>query len=425
MSKAVVEKSLSGLKGQFEQLQASGQCSGEVIVLFQSLLALFETVPMMLMEKNTPKTPANSGLPSSTVSPDRAARSKTRSDHQRRKQSHDECGNARLEQTMEISPVEHGQHGDHDWTRIAVQDHERRALMEVVLVTRKHHDRCRNQVLSDVRQDLPGLFPDRFHGPLQSGTGGIALTVNLPVSQMVSVRRTAQLLKSMTGRPISASTLIERVLRIHRALQEREPVATRKLLQMPVLHVDETSIRINQKNYWIHTCTSGDPGLMPVHAKRGQEAIDEIGISRATEVLGPTTRKKNRIIRCRCMTLGQPFQPYPMRSLDPSRPLAARSSVHHGCAPASLGKTDGKTAGENQSGSCEKRDQGARQTAPPGRAQAIPSHPDTRGEGIARLAGTEKHQRQASENHCAQPARSISESRKRDLALCPQPVLSL
>ncbi len=44
---------------------------------------------------------------------------------------------------------------------------------------------------------------------------------------------------------------------------------------------------------------------------------------------------------------------------------------------------------------------------------------------MARLAGTEKCQRQASENHCAQPARSISKLRKRDPAPCPQPVLSL
>ncbi len=102
-------------------------------MLFQSLLALFETMLMMLIEKNTPKTPANSGLPSSTV------RSKIRSGRQRRKQSHDECGNARLEQTAEISPVEHGEHGGHDWTRIAVQDHERRALMDVVFVTHEHH----------------------------------------------------------------------------------------------------------------------------------------------------------------------------------------------------------------------------------------------------------------------------------------------
>ncbi len=247
-------------------------------MLFQSLPALFETVPMMLMEKNAPKTPANSGLPSTTVSPDQTARSKIRSGHQRRKQSHDDCSNARLEQTMEISLVEHGQHCGHDLTRIAVQDHERRTLIEVVFITHEHHVDAEIKCCPICNKTSRGSFPEHFHGLLQYGTGVIALVVNLPVSQMVPVRRTAQLLKSMTGRLISESTLIEWVLRIHRALEEREPVATQKLLQMPVLHVDETSIRINRKNYWIHTCTSGDPGLMLVHAKRGQEAIDEINI---------------------------------------------------------------------------------------------------------------------------------------------------
>jgi len=278
LSTAVVEQNLSGLKGQFEQLQASAQCSGEVLALFQSLLALFETVLMMPMEKNTPKTPANSGLPSSTISPDETAKSKTRSGHQRRKQSHDECSNARLEQTLEISQVEHCEHCGHDLTRIAAQDHERRTLMDVVFVTHEHHVDAEIKCCPMCNKTSRGPFPDPFHGPLQYGTGVIALAVNLPVSQMVSVRRTAQLLKSMTGRLISESTLIEWVLRIHRALEEWEQVATQQLLSMPVLHVDETSIRINRKNHWIHTCTSGDPGLMLVHAKRGQEAIDEINI---------------------------------------------------------------------------------------------------------------------------------------------------
>ncbi len=67
-------------------------------------------------------------------------------------------------------------------------------------------------------------------------------------------------------------------MRVCQALEEWAQAATEKLLQMPVMHVDETSIRINRKNHWMHTGTSGDLGLMRVRARRGQEALDGINI---------------------------------------------------------------------------------------------------------------------------------------------------
>ncbi|WP_419604796.1 hypothetical protein [Thiolapillus sp.] len=30
-----------------------------------------------------------------------------------------------------------------------------------------------------------------------------------------------------------------------------------QLLQMPAMHVDETSLRVDRKNHWIHVCSAG------------------------------------------------------------------------------------------------------------------------------------------------------------------------
>jgi hypothetical protein len=43
-------------------------------------------------------------------------------------------------------------------------------------------------------------------------------------------------------------------------------------------HCDETSIRVNKINHWIHSYSSGDITLQFVHPKRGIEAINDIGI---------------------------------------------------------------------------------------------------------------------------------------------------
>ena len=47
---------------------------------------------------------------------------------------------------------------------------------------------------------------------------------------------------------------------------------------MPSMHVDETSLRVDRKNHWIHVYSAGDITLKFLHPNRGQEAIEEIGI---------------------------------------------------------------------------------------------------------------------------------------------------
>jgi len=47
---------------------------------------------------------------------------------------------------------------------------------------------------------------------------------------------------------------------------------------MPVIHVDETSFRVDKKNHWIHVYSSGDLTLKFLHRKRGKEAIESINI---------------------------------------------------------------------------------------------------------------------------------------------------
>ena len=47
---------------------------------------------------------------------------------------------------------------------------------------------------------------------------------------------------------------------------------------MPAMHVDETSLRVDGKNHWIHVCSAGDITLKFLHPKRGQEAMQAIGV---------------------------------------------------------------------------------------------------------------------------------------------------
>jgi hypothetical protein len=68
------------------------------------------------------------------------------------------------------------------------------------------------------------------------------------------------------------------ILRLHVALEPWEESAKRQLMATQSMHVDETSLRVDKKNHWIHVYSSGDITLKFLHQKRGKEAIEAIGI---------------------------------------------------------------------------------------------------------------------------------------------------
>ena len=57
-----------------------------------------------------------------------------------------------------------------------------------------------------------------------------------------------------------------------------ETAATLEILKAPAINADETSLRVDKKNQWIHVYSAGDITLKFLHKKRGMEAIDDINI---------------------------------------------------------------------------------------------------------------------------------------------------
>ncbi|MDD1622768.1 MAG: transposase [Methylococcaceae bacterium] len=68
------------------------------------------------------------------------------------------------------------------------------------------------------------------------------------------------------------------MLRLHLALETWEAQAKEQLLLRPAIHVDETSLRVDQKNHWIPVDSASDITLKCLHRKRGKEAIESINL---------------------------------------------------------------------------------------------------------------------------------------------------
>ena len=96
-----------------------------------------------------------------------------------------------------------------------------------------------------------GQFPADMPGPLQYGPGIKAYVLNLLIAQMLSLKRVQQSIRTLIGMILSEATILKYVMQLHQALEKWEQHTIEKILAMPAMHVDETSLRVDRKNHWI------------------------------------------------------------------------------------------------------------------------------------------------------------------------------
>jgi hypothetical protein len=70
---------------------------------------------------------------------------------------------------------------------------------------------------------------------------------------MISLNRVQKLLTALIGRVISEATFLGYIMLVYVALEKWEAIAVSKILKLPCIHSDETSMRVDKKNYWVHT----------------------------------------------------------------------------------------------------------------------------------------------------------------------------
>ena len=87
-----------------------------------------------------------------------------------------------------------------------------------------------------------------------------------------------QSMHALIGQLLSEATLLGYIAQLHHALAQWERQAIERLLAQPAMHVDETSLRVDRKNHWIHVYSAGTLTVKRLHPKRGCEAIEDIGI---------------------------------------------------------------------------------------------------------------------------------------------------
>ena len=105
LNKQSLREEFDALKGRFVALSAQGKMPAESRVLFETLLALFELLMAVFMEKNTTKDSTNSSKPSSQTPNDETASTRAGANGKGPVHTHTGCTNSRTVETVQLSEV--------------------------------------------------------------------------------------------------------------------------------------------------------------------------------------------------------------------------------------------------------------------------------------------------------------------------------
>ena len=112
----------------------------------------------------------------------------------------------------------------------------------------------------------------------QYGDGVKTHVVYMSMHQLIPYNRIEEHFENQFGIPISQGSIFNFNHEAYERLQEFEFWVREMLIRSGVLHVDETGINIGSDRKWLHSASSLEYTLFFPHQKRGQSAMDEMGI---------------------------------------------------------------------------------------------------------------------------------------------------
>jgi len=277
VDKTSVREEIDRLKKEFEQLCSAGKVSSEIRVLMNSLLVIVELILSVFLEKKTRKTSRNSSIPPSQTDKDETSSQNPQS-KARGKKVEGEVSNTRIKKTITISKATTCDTCGESLDNTPCHEHERRTKIDIVFEKVVEHIDAEIKQCPNCKATVKGQFPEDMPGKLQYGNGIKAFAIHLIISQMVALNRVQKQISAMIGAVISEASLLKFVLRLHFSLEQWEQDAIERIIKAPSVHVDETSFRVEGKNYWIHVYSSGGTTLKLLHRKRGKDAIVGLNI---------------------------------------------------------------------------------------------------------------------------------------------------
>lgn len=123
-----------------------------------------------------------------------------------------------------------------------------------------------------------GDVPAQAVAPVQYGPVMCAVIIYLFMGQFLSKKRTAQAISELFGIPVSDGTVAAVTSRAAADLTEFLAQITARLNASAVVHFDETGLRCEGRNHWLHCASTPTFTRLFFHRKRGVEAMNKMGV---------------------------------------------------------------------------------------------------------------------------------------------------
>ena len=127
-------------------------------------------------------------------------------------------------------------------------------------------------------QEVRAKFPAGVSAAVQYGPRFQSLMVYLNQQQLLPYDRLAQLCEDLFGQPLSAGTLAAANERAYEKLTPFAQALVNQVPQAPVVHLDESGLRVQGALHWLHVASTQELTFYGVHSRRGTEAMDAFGI---------------------------------------------------------------------------------------------------------------------------------------------------
>lgn len=137
----------------------------------------------------------------------------------------------------------------------------------------------RAQILEDHQGNrFTASFPEGVNRPVQYGLNLKANAVYMSQYQLIPYDRVREHFQDQMQIPISAGTVFNFNKDAYTRLEFFGQWAKTQLTRSALMHADETGINIGGKRHWLHCASNASVTWFYPHAKRGLDAMDEMGI---------------------------------------------------------------------------------------------------------------------------------------------------
>ena len=155
--------------------------------------------------------------------------------------------------------------------------HESRQVIDIDIA--RFVTEYRAQILEDNQGNrFVAAFPDGVNRPVQYGLNLKANAVYMSQHQLIPYDRIRDHFQDQMHIPVSAGSVFNFNKEAYERLVSFEQWAKTQLVRSELLHADETGINIDGKRHWLHCASNASLTWFYPHARRGTEAMDEMGI---------------------------------------------------------------------------------------------------------------------------------------------------